>query len=607
MCGLVGCCSNGAVDISREILKTMSDTLTHRGPDDNGLYISPKKDVGLAHTRLSIIDLSESGHQPMSNEDKSIWIVYNGEIYNYQSIKSDLQELGHIFQGNSDTEVIIHAYEEYGIDCLQTFNGMFAFAVYDSNRRRIFIARDRFGIKPIYYGFLTDKVFVFASELKALAVHPSFTKQINFGALGDYFKYRYIPSPKSIWRDIYKLPQGHWAELDTSTFRFNTHRYYSLAERVQNATNSTVEEVAYNFKKAVKERLVADVEVGTLLSGGIDSSSISAITNELKSDVTAFSIGFEPEEYSELTYSKIVSDYLNINHIFEVVKHLDDDIVEKVVRSFDEPLADSSCIPTYILSEIVSKYVKVVLSGDGGDEVFSGYNWYHNYFRDYRNYKSTLISRIKDFVGIRNNVIPNFETYYNSLLLNRFDTVSFKKVFMPDTYDLVMKNFESVFRNYTDSPFSGVRAVQFVDLNTFMVDDILVKVDRASMANSVEVRVPLLDHNLVESIFRLDEKDYSSDSVDKPVLKKIVKGKLPEEILTRDKKGFSAPITEWIDFGRLAKISLDGDTVKDGIFNKDFILELVENRCPNCLGMLWMIFMFEKWYQRWYLNNDYNN
>jgi len=598
MCGITGFYLKENSFSKENLLVKMNDTITHRGPDDSGIYISPDKKVGLAQRRLSIIDLSPAGHQPMCNEDESIWIVFNGEIYNYIEIKKELLKKEHVFKSNTDTEVIIHAYEEYGSKCINYFEGMFAFVIYDIKKKLLFLARDRFGIKPLYY-FLKDGTFGFASEIKALTLLPDFKKELNYGAIGDFFKYRYIPSPKSIWKHIYKIPHGHYAFYDLSSQKFTIKEYYNLLHRL-GEKSSSLEEIEFLMDEAVKKRLISDVEVGTLLSGGIDSSAISAIASKHHPHIKSFSIGFIPETYSELSYSKIAAESIKTNHITEIIDDMNWEIIDKIYYYYDEPIADSSCIPTYILCNMVSKHVKVALSGDGGDEVFSGYKWYKKFLK---------LKKINDTIDFIKNIFrkdknqSGFEDFYNKLLLNRFDNEKFKKLFSPEIYTYVMEENEKLFEKYLNNPLKSVRAIQYIDINTFLVDDILVKVDRASMAHSLEVRVPFLDHKLVEAVFSLSEKEFPANSTGKPVMKKILKNKLPDQIINRSKKGFSAPVTKWKGYKDIGSYLLNGNTIKDNIIEKTFILDLINNRYRNSNGMLWMIYIFEIWYQKHYKNS----
>jgi len=596
MCGIAGYIDSTGV--KKSVLEAMSDEIIHRGPDGSGMYISPNGTVGFAHRRLSIIDLSERGAQPMSNEDGSIWITYNGEIYNFPVIKKYLVDKNHFFKSNSDTEVIIHAYEEWGIECVKRLNGIFAFAIYDMKKNMVFIGRDRFGVKPLYYGFFDQDIFIFASEIKAITKHPSFKKDINWQAVGDYFKYRYIPSPRSIWENIFKLEHGFYACYSLIDKQFKKTKYYDLPYVLKNKKSTSLDEVLSGLEQAVKAQMLSDVELGTFLSGGIDSSSISVIAHKFNTEIKSFSIGFKPLEHSELRYSELVANYIGTKHITRVIDDLPEDIIEKNAYYYDEPLADSSCIPTFILSEMTASYLKVVLSGDGGDEVFGGYNWYDTYLSDYRNYFNSCFSWVKSLFNTT-NVLPDFETYYNKLLLNRFNKDVFKNLFIPDIFDKVFEKDENLYEKYICSDFKCIRTLQYIDMNTFMVDDILVKVDRASMAHSLEVRVPFLDHEFVESVLCLPEEIYPSDSIGKPVLKKIMKGLLPDEIFSRTKQGFSAPLNKWSGFNSISEEIINGALIRDKIINMSFIEDLKEQNYVNSDAIMWMIFIFEKWYQRW--------
>jgi asparagine synthase (glutamine-hydrolysing) len=600
MCGIVGYTVAGRKRIDEATLVEMREALFHRGPDDAGLYVSDDGMVGLAHRRLAIIDLSSNALQPMQNEDGSVWIVFNGEIYNFPELKEDLVDKGHIFRSNSDTEVIIHAYEEYGTSCVDLLCGMFAFGIYDENEQLIFLGRDRFGIKPLYYCLFEDRTFAFASELKSLLKLPGFDPEIHYGALGDYFKYRYIPAPRTIWKNVHKLQHGHCAIYDVSAGSLTNWQYYSLSKSVAKRKSSDLEEVEHNFRRSVKRHLISDVEVGTLLSGGIDSSAVTAIACVFHPQIRSFSIGFKPDRFSELPYSQSVAQHLKIDHIFQVMGDLDEGLMDLLPTYYDEPLADSSCLPTFILCGMVSAHVKVVLSGDGGDELFGGYSWYKSYLSDLSNNVFRKIFPLGR-VFFKKNVSPtiDFENYYSKLLLDRFDREKLKELFSPEVFDAYSECDERLYERYADNPFKSVRYLQYIDMNTFMVDDILTKVDRASMAHSLEVRVPLLDHELVESVCCLDEKTFPTDSTDKRVLKLLVEDMLPGEILTRKKMGFSAPVASWETFGKVGEFLLEGRTVADGLFQKDFVQKLTAGKYPNSPGMLWMMYVFEKWYRKW--------
>lgn len=597
MCGISGYISNQG--IQEDVLTLMRDELIHRGPDGFGNYISDDFKVGLSHRRLSIVDLSEGGAQPMHDTNSDYVITYNGEVYNHVEIRKELESLGYKFKGKSDTEVVLNAYIQWGENCLDKFNGMFAFVIYNKTSNLLFIARDRFGIKPLYYSFLKNGDFAFASELKAIVRHPSFKKEMNISAMADYFKYRYIPSPKTIWNDVFKLEHAHYAVYDIQESSLVKVKYYDLYEKIKNKT-STLKDVEYLLNESVKMQMMADVEVGTFLSGGMDSSSIALLAKQNNPNVKSFSMGFEPIEYSELGYSKEVAEHLNTEHITSIVNNLDDTIIDEMSFFYDEPLADSSCVPTYILSELTSKHLKVVLSGDGGDEVFSGYNWYNSYLLDYNSYTNSMVTKIKMLFNNKSkNHINNFEEYYNKLLLGRFDKGVMKEMFPKDIYSNFIKNDSNLMEKFLLEDLKSVRAVQNVDLNTFMVDDILVKVDRATMAHSIESRIPLLDHKLVEAVLSLPENVFPSSSTGKPVLKNMMEENLPDVVFNRKKQGFSAPVTDWPFFKKEKNKLKDGYLVKNGYLNYDFIEGLLNNDYNQSDSILWMIFILERWAIKW--------
>ena len=587
MCGIAGYISN-SYTFDEKIISNMCDQLKHRGPDDSGTYISDTKAVILGHRRLSILDISEAGHQPMCDENGTIWITYNGEVYNYKELRKRLESLGHFFKSNSDTEVIIHAYEQYGVECLNLFNGMFAFCIYDSDKNHLFLVRDRFGIKPLYYTYLQNRGFAFASELKALTVHPDFNKSLNYSSVGEYFKYRYIPGHKTIWKDGFKMRPGHYGIYDLSASELTIKEYYNLYDKISYGC-SNLKEIENLVYDSVKLRLISDVEVGTFLSGGVDSSIISAIASEYSTGIKSFSIGFKPEKYSELTYSKEVARYIKTEHITDCIDDINKNLLEEILYYYDEPIADSSCIPTFILSILTAKYVKVALSGDGGDEVFSGYNWYNQYLT-----KFNIINKALHYLKT-----TKFEEDYSRLLLNRFSENTFRKFFNIDVYKEFKLNEENIFSLNYKRQLKGLRRIQFVDFYTFMIDDILVKVDRASMAKSLEIRVPYLDHRLVEKVFSLNKKDFPFNSFDKPVLKGIIGDKIPKKIHNRAKKGFSAPITKWDFYKSVNDIVMSGNAINDKLFNQQFVEEIINCKHQNSDGMLWMIFIFEIWYSKW--------
>jgi asparagine synthase (glutamine-hydrolysing) len=371
MCGIVGIIDYEN-NIEKELLVKMRDSLEHRGPDDKGYFID--NHIGLGHRRLSIIDTSYSGHQPMSNEDDSIWISYNGEIYNHLEIRNQLQKKGHVFKSNTDTEVIIHAYEEYGEKCLQLFNGMFAFAIWDSNKKQLFLARDRIGQKPLFC-YMKNNLFLFSSEIKSLVHHPKFIKEINFDSVSHYLSYQFIPHPYSIYKDCYKLNPGHYLVYKKN--QINIQKYWDIDfQEINDSEENIKKNILTMLEESTEKRLMSDVPLGAFLSGGLDSSAIVYFMSKRINNIKTHSIGFQEEKCDETKYAQIISDEFNTNH---KVKIIDYDITKEInliSKKVSEPLGDPASIPTYILSEFAKKDVTVSLSGDAGDEIFGGYNRY---------------------------------------------------------------------------------------------------------------------------------------------------------------------------------------------------------------------------------------
>lgn len=583
MCGISGYIAADGKIVDERLLIRMRDTLTHRGPDDAGIWIDANHRIGLAHRRLTIVDLSLNGRQPMHNSSGRLTIVFNGEIYNHHELRQELESTGCYFTSRCDTEVILQSFAQNGIEGLTKLNGIFAFALYDTVKKTLTLVRDRFGVKPLYYGWMPDGSFAFASELKALCQYPHFPKQMNYAALGDYLKYRYIPYPRTIWENIYKLPPGSYAVLNLETMNLREQTYYSLKSAVLARNTSCLEEVQTVFTDAVNLELQADVESGVFLSGGIDSSTITAAASAIKPGIKAFSLGFSAEGHNEIPYATAVAEQYTVEHITQIVNHLSENIFEQLATCYDEPHADSSCIPTYLLCALTAQHLKVVLSGDGGDEVFAGYKWYETYRAD----EANGIVLTKDTI----------EAYYNRLLLNRFTAPLFDALFVDQQVANIVNRDRELFREHFCDEFTSVRKLQYIDLKTFLTDDILSKVDRASMAHGLEVRVPFLDHRLVEAVFALPESLFPSQSTGKPVLKQIgQRFKLPAMTLQRPKKGFSAPWSRYFEIGDRV---LNGKAVEAGLFRTTFIRDLADNRYPNAQAMLWMLFCFEGWFAKW--------
>jgi asparagine synthase (glutamine-hydrolysing) len=567
MCGICGTFSIGDLrPVSMGLLKDMNRTMVNRGPDDEGYYIDGP--VGLAMRRLSIIDL-EGGRQPLSNEDSSIWIVFNGEIYNYQELRTDLVKRGHTFLTCSDTEAIVHLYEEYGHDCVTRLNGMFAFAIWDSRARQILVARDRMGIKPLFYCFDPKGNFCFASEIKAL-LKTSVDRSPNFQAIYDYTSLMYTPTPETAFSAIKKLEP---AKTLVCSLRGVTQRSYwdipaPIAGEEDYSKTSFDEEIIDLIETAVRRQMISDVPIGALLSAGLDSTTISAImARKLKAPLKTFTIGFPHESYDESSEARLVAQEIGTEHVEKIVDPSMAGPIEDLLAFFDEPFADYSAIPTFIVSKMAAERVRVVLTGDGGDEVFAGYPT-HFAFK---------VSRIFRLIPswIRKNIVnriilslpSSFERISFDYKAKRFVTGAdlpfemahywWKVIFNEDdkrrlfTKDFLDQGFDDTFRIF-DAHFSRVRKshplnqLLYVDAKTFLLDDNLTKVDRMTMANSLEARVPFLDHELVERVSVIPPGIKSKGFQTKSLLRSAVKLLLPPSIRKGKKRGFTPPLPFWI-------------------------------------------------------------
>ncbi|MFZ2088484.1 MAG: asparagine synthase (glutamine-hydrolyzing) [Desulfobaccales bacterium] len=628
MCGFCGMLNfDEEAPADREVLERMTVTLQHRGPDDVGHYLAGP--VGLGHRRLSIIDLA-TGRQPLSNEDGSIWIVYNGELYNYREMRAKLEKAGHSFATLSDTEVIVHAYEEYGAESLKAMNGMFAFALWDARRRRLLLARDRMGIKPLYYARL-PRCFVFGSELKALLAHPQLERRLDTTALSLYLSLEYVPTPHSIFAGVHKLPPGHFLVLEDSQIRLESYWDVRL-EQSEPRSGRTVEECITEVRQllydAVELELIADVPVGVLLSGGIDSSGVAAMMTRASSlPVPSFSVAFDDPSFDESTHARLVARHLGTDHHeFYLTADTALDMLPTIVEGLDEPLGDSSIIPTYCLSRFTKEHVKVALGGDGGDELFGGY--------------STL--QAHRLAAYYQRLIPGWlrnlaEPWVLANLPVSFDNLSFDfkmRRFLRDyalspvvRHHRWLGSFTAEEKVGLLSPLAGklkedvdgmvgrhahqsrtqdpLNQVLYCDLKLYLEGDILVKVDRASMANSLEVRVPLLNRLLVEYAAQLPHAFKLRGLTTKFILRRALQGILPDSILKRGKKGFNAPVARWLagPLKPLLEELLAPQRLKQqGLFNPDYVAALIKEhqaRHRDNRKLLWTLLAFQMWYERW--------
>lgn len=621
MCGICGKINLGEKVVPKRDLKRMTNALSHRGPDEEGFYFSSDHRVGLGHRRLAIIDLA-TGDQPMANEDKTVWTVFNGEIYNFREVMDGLVKRGHRFRTKSDTEVIVHAYEEYGEECVEHFNGMFAFAIWDERKNQLFLARDRLGQKPLFYA-QTPSGFLFASEVKALLKNPEIKKEIDLEALGIYLSIGYFLSPFSIIKDIKKLPPA-----STLTFRegeYEIREYWDLDPIAKETLpeEERVEKFRELFEDSVKIRLMSDVPLGAFLSGGIDSTSVvSFMRNAPSRKPKTFSIGFEEATYNELGHARRAADFLETSHQDLIVKPNIEKVLPEIIWYNDEPLFDTSAVPMFFLSQMTRNHVTVALSGDGGDEMLAGYETYiaDKLFSLYRKFplrrlaqsavfnllpttfgKVSFDYRLKQFVRAGNFTLEKAHYFWRVL----FDEEEKKKLLIPGVFNQIEHSDTFFyFKKYFDKCKGGefLDRAQYVDIKTWLVDDILVKVDRASMGNSLEARAPFLDYRLVEFLFRTPANLKLKGFRTKYLLKKAMEGSIPDSVIHRSKSGFNAPIPMWLreDLKTLIVETLSEANIKRlGLFNYEFVKNLMSDyfsgKCDNSLK-LWALLNFTLWY-----------
>lgn len=623
MCGITGIVDlkeRRAIDPN--LLARMNGSLQHRGPDGDGFHFEPG--VGFGHRRLSIIDL-EGGKQPLYNEDHSVVVTYNGEIYNFKEIEVELRARGHVFRTRCDTEVIVHAWEEWGERCLERFNGMFAFAIWDRNKDTVFLARDRLGVKPLYYTLLPNGWLMFASELKALMASPDVSRRIDATAVEDYFAFGYVPDPKTIYVDVHKLEPGYLIVAKRGSGTVTPRRYWDvpLFGRVDpSARDDAPAAIASALKDAVERRLVADVPLGAFLSGGIDSSAVVAMMREIGVDhLLTCSIGFNEPRYDESQYAKLVADQKHTDHKVEVVESSDFGLLDLLASTYDEPFADSSAIPTYRVCQLARKHVTVALSGDGGDENFIGYRRYKLFQMEERIRAPLPLGFRRPVFGALGRLYPKLDwaprvfrakTTFQSLARCASEGYRHGVTISSDAgrNDLYSRAFKSVLQGYgADQVFArhlegrefadALRMVQYLDFKTYLPGDILTKVDRASMAHSLEVRVPFLDYRFVEQIAALPSDLKLRGSEAKYGLKKALEPFLPHDVLYRKKMGFAVPLDMWFR-GLLAdrlSDAITGERLRDsGMFEPAHLVRLVEEHRSHKRdhsAILWSLLMFD--------------
>ncbi|MBT8444158.1 MAG: amidotransferase 1, exosortase A system-associated [Gammaproteobacteria bacterium] len=622
MCGIAGIFDlDGGRNIDRAVLEAMNQTQVHRGPDGCGYHVEPG--VGFGHRRLAIIDLS-GGAQPLFNEDETVVVTYNGEIYNFKALADELSGLGHVFRTRCDTEVIVHAWEEWGEDCVERFNGMFAFAIWDRNRQTLFLARDRLGIKPVYYGVSEDGFLIFSSELKALLAFPKLNRTILPQAIEDYLAFGYIPEPKTIFAKVFKLPPGHTIAVEVGRGLPAPRQYWDLPfERRPDQPEADIHaELVERLRASVERRMIAEVPLGAFLSGGVDSSAVVAMMAGINpKPVNTCSISFGERAFNEAPYAEKVAAQYGTSHEVEQVDPQDFSLIDKLVDLYDEPYADSSAMPTYRVCELARKKVIVALSGDGGDENFAGYrrHRWHAYEEMVRTRFPGILRR--PLFGALGAVYPKadwapkifrakstFQALARDSLEGYLHSVSildggFRRKLISTSLERDLQGYRAidVFKAHVeDAPVhDGVSLVQYLDFKTYLPGDILTKVDRASMAHSLEVRVPLLDHEFVSWVSGLDPALKLSGREGKYIFKKSLEPYLPSDILYRPKMGFAVPLANWFRGPLKDRVrdSLLGSSLRDtGFFDPEVVRHIVDQHQSGLRDhspAIWALLMFE--------------
>jgi asparagine synthase (glutamine-hydrolysing) len=614
MCGIAGLLSLGEKPVSEEEVRSMCDAMVHRGPNDAGYYAA--EGVVLGMRRLSIIDL-ETGHQPVRNEDGSVWVVFNGEIYNFKELRPSLEQQGHRFYTDTDTEVIVHLYEQYGEACVQKMRGMFAFAIWDANRKKLMLARDRLGIKPLFYSTAGGRL-AFGSELKVLLQLPEISRELSWGSVSHLFSTMCTPATESIVEGVHKLKPGH---LLTASARDGIQiREYWDVEFVPDYGKSEeffIQRLRDLLEESVRLRLIADVPLGAFLSGGVDSSSVVATMAKISAGpVKTFSIGFTDPDYNELDYAREVATKFETEHHELVIEPNVLDVIDDIAWYLDEPFGDSSAIPTYMVSRLAAGSVTVVLSGDGGDELFAGYDRYLVERRE-RQYAAipAPMRKVAGLVGqamkqgmkgrnfLRHLALDGAERYLDAnTLIRDCDKAS---LFAPDAYREIQKHDPRAasFALLQKGSSHWLSSLQYWDIKSYLPNDILTKVDRMSMAHSIEARVPLLDHKFVEFAATIPPELKMKGNTTKYIFKRAMEGLLPSEILYRPKRGFAVPLSRWFrgQLGPFVRdLLLSRTSIERGIFRKSYIESLIEmNDRGRAMDLqLWTLITFELWCRR---------
>ncbi len=597
MCGILGQV-NVSQPVSPERFLAMRDTMVHRGPDGAGFEAFEGGRVALGHRRLAIIDTGPAGHQPMANEDGSVWVTFGGEIYNHAALRRELSARGHVFRSRCDTEVLVHGWEEWGPALLGRLRGMFAFGLWDRRTAELFVARDRLGIKPLYW-FQDGERLIFASEIKGIVTDPSVPRRLDVDSVADFLVYRFIPAPGTIWQDVRELPPGCFLRLREG--KAVVERWWSPASPAGAEGAAAVAAagaadaagaVDAHLTRAIEEHLISDVPVGVLLSGGIDSSAL-AVEMAARGHRASFSLGFEGWEKTELEDARLVADHLALDHHEVRVGAELLDRLDTLAWHFDEPLGGSSMLPTHALSELAASHVKVALGGDGGDEAFGGYARYERALTAStrpRWRRALDAARGRGAAGLARR-------YFDEMSWAGFDYAGVASLLAPDVArELTRRNDLWLYERFADPSAGPVRGMQLLDVQTFLPGVILAKVDRAAMACSLEVRVPFLDHELVELMLAVPEAVALAGGTQKRLLRDRLAGRVPQRVFDKPKQGFGSPVHRWLKGSPLVERLRDGRLVSDGLVRADVVQGWLERRATR---PLWALLVLEAWAARW--------
>ncbi len=634
MCGLVGFIDNNK---SIDTIKDMLAVQSYRGPDDSGVYFDDKSGVHFGHNRLSIQDLSSHGHQPFISDCENYVIVFNGEVYNFTSIRVELEELGYKFVSSSDTEVILYSYKHWGIKCINKFIGMFAFTILDKPQNKLVLVRDRAGVKPLYY-YTDENQFMFSSEIKSFHKHHNFKKEQNLSVLPYFFQFGYIPAPYTIFQNCFKLEAGHYLEFNIQHSTFNITKYwdvnsYYLQKKFLKSEDEILSDIEKILDEAIDLRMISDVPVGVFLSGGYDSSLVASILAKKQGkNINTFTIGFDDEKYNEAKHAKTIAEYLGTNHTEYYMKNSDMlDLIKELPFYYDEPFGDSSALPTMIVSKLARQSVTVALSSDGGDEVFCGYSKYF-FLNKFQNIFSNSFKREVLKVGL-NLFSANIVEYINEKLPKNLKQTNIKDKYTKFQRAINSKSLEEMFQNassYVDKneitrflkvsknkelfkKWEKIGNIEFlnqmmaVDYKLFMNDDVLTKVDRATMSVSLEGREPLLDHRIIEYMARVPFNIKYKNKQGKYLLRQVLYKYLPKELVDKPKSGFQIPLNEWLryELKPLVLQYLDDSRLDENIFSIEEI-NILKKRffMGEDIGTaIWFILMYQMWKEKW-LNND---